>query len=298
MSSSARSNAAARNRRAGGADSQPQNGPGQQRANPTPGQQQQRPNSMQGQQQRPNSMQGQQQQQQQQQRPNNPMPGQQQHPPGIVVGQQNIPAKMTIGDAIGLITIRLGRVENAVADIQADMPSVDEEGNYVEHNPNPNARIIDESVFNSIVSRIEKIETAPKSNPIVQTTFTASPIYDNKFTQLTTQIDGLKSEIGQVKDLMLQLQSFTMETNKKLATIAFNEEVKLQSIQQDNNINASNFSPVDQISTESEGEFNNLIEVVGGQNVVDMKELIQQELATTQLSEKDNNTNEIMMSAM
>ena len=279
MSSSARSNAAARNRRAGGADAQPQNGPGQQRANPTPGQQQQRPNSMQG----------------QQQRPNNPMQGQQQHPPGIVVGQQNIPAKMTIGDAIGLITIRLGRVENAVSDIQADMPSVDEEGNYVEHNPNPNARIIDESVFNSIVSRIEKIETAPKSNPIVQTTFTSSPIYDNKFTQLTTQIDGLKSEIGQVKDLMLQLQSFTMETNKKLSTIAFNEEVKLQSIQQDNN--ASNFTPIDQISTE--GEFNNLIEVVGGQNVVDMKELIQQELATTQLSEKDNNNaNEIVMSAM
>ena len=283
MSSSARSNAAARNRRAGGADAQPQNGPGQQRANPTPGQQQQRPNSMQG----------------QQQRPNNPMQGQQQHPPGIVVGQQNIPAKMTIGDAIGLITIRLGRVENAVADIQADMPSVDEEGNYVEHNPNPNARIIDESVFNSIVSRIEKIETAPKSNPIVQTTFTSSPIYDNKFTQLTAQIDGLKSEIGHVKDLMLQLQSFTMETNKKLATIAFNEEVKLQSIQQDNNINVSNFNPIDQISTESEGEFNNLIEVVGGQNVVDMKELIQQELATTQLSEKDNNNaNEIVMSAM
>jgi len=297
MSSSARSNAAARNRRAGGADAQPQNGPGQQRVNPTPGQQQQRPNSFPGQQQqRPNSMQG---QQQQQQRPNNPMQGQQQHPPGIVVGQQNIPAKMTIGDAIGLITIRLGRVENAVADIQADMPSVDEEGNYVEHNPNPNARIIDESVFNSIVSRIEKIENAPKSNPIVQTTFTSSPIYDNKFTQLTTQIDGLKSEIGQVKDLMLQLQSFTMETNKKLATIAFNEEVKLQSIQQDNNINASNFTPIDQISTESEGEFNNLIEVVGGQNVVDMKELIQQELATTQLSEKDNNNaNEIVMSAM
>ena len=125
--SSARSNAAARNRRAGGADASPQNGPGQQ----------QRPNSMQGQQQqRPNSMQG------QQQRPNNPMQGQQQHPPGIVVGQQNIPAKMTIGDAIGLITIRLGRVENAVAGIQADMPSVDEEGNYVEHNPNPNASII------------------------------------------------------------------------------------------------------------------------------------------------------------
>ena len=293
MSSSARSNAAARNRRAGGADAQPQNGPGQQRANPTPGQQQQRPNSMQGQQQRPNSMQG------QQQRPNNPMQGQQQHPPGIVVGQQNIPAKMTIGDAIGLITIRLGRVENSVADIQADMPSIDEEGNYVEYNPNPNARIIDESVFNSIVSRIEKIETAPKSNPIVQTTFTSSPVYDNKFTQLTTQIDSLKTEIGQVKDLMLQLQSFTMETNKKLATIAFNEEVKLQSIQQDNNINVSNFNPIDQISTESEGEFNNLIEVVGGQNVVDMKELIQQELATTQLSEKDNNNaNEIVMSAM
>ena len=296
MSSSARSNAAAKNRRAGGADAQPQNGPGQQRANLAPGQQQQRPNSMQGQQQqRPNSMQS---QQQQQQRPNNPMQGQQQHPPGIFVGQQNIPAKMTIGDAIGLITIRLGRVENAVADIQADMPSVDEEGNYVEHNHNPNARIIDESVFNSIVSRIEKIETAPKSTPIVQTTFTSSPIYDNKFTQLTAQIDGLKSEIGQVKDLMLQLQSFTMETNKKLSTIAFNEEVKLQSTQQDNNIDASNFSPIDQISTESEGEFNNLIEVVGGQNVVDMKELIQQELATTQLGEKDNNANEIMMSAM
>ena len=110
--SSARSNAGARNRRAGGAETAPM----------TP-QQNMRPGSSQ--------------QQQQQQPQMNP--------------------RLSISDAIALITLRLGRVENLIQNMPVDSPS----GSNLEQDEN--MRMIDVTVFENIVSRLDNLEKGQKN---------------------------------------------------------------------------------------------------------------------------------------
>ena len=120
--SSSRSIAAARNRRASDAP-------------PTPQPQQTRPNTSIN---SANSLKPQQQPQQQQKKPPTPPP------------QSNIQFnKISVSDAIGLITIRLGRVEQYLIDNH----------NNTESNELPvNTRLVDNSVLLSVVERLEKLE--------------------------------------------------------------------------------------------------------------------------------------------
>lgn len=168
--SSARSNAAARARRAGG------DMPPQQQMNGRPGQQ------------------GQQFQQ----------------------GQQNqAGAKLSISDAIALITLRLGRVEQIVQ----NMP-VDNQPNLGE-----NARIVDDVVLTNIVQRLDALEKGQKvltdkiSNISSLSSFTPSHMPVN--SKLNETVNDLQNEIVQMKDLLMHVQSFTMQTNQRLSNIIF-----------------------------------------------------------------------------
>ena len=215
--SSARSNAGARNRRAGGAETAPMT------------QQNMRPGSSQ--------------QQQQQQPQMNP--------------------RLSISDAIALITLRLGRVENLIQNMPVDSPS----GFSSNLEQDENMRMIDVTVFENIVSRLDNLEKGQKTvsdaqskqqqqqlqqhtqyqqqlNSIKLSTATQSssssytPIVDTKseenISKLNDSVDVLKAEVVQVKDLLLKLQSFTMETNQKLSDIVFNDTGNLDDCMDDN----------------------------------------------------------------
>jgi hypothetical protein len=214
-----RANTAAVNRRS-------TSGPGQ-------GQMQGGQQQMQGQMQGGRPGQGQQQgrSNQGQQQGGRPGQGQQQGQGRSNQGQQQPtqPPQMSVSDAIGLISIRLGRVETFIQ----QMPPLDQINMNVSSDENSiigeNMRVVDEAVFTNIVARLEKIE---KSKVPVQTT-TSEPL-----TQVTTQviqqvlseetthaIDVLKIEMLQVKELLLSLQSYTMQTNQKLVEMIFNNDV-------------------------------------------------------------------------
>ena len=122
--------------------------------------------------------------------------------PGIQQQQQQPPAKMTISDAIALITLRLGRIESIVHDMPVDLPqnqnSVDE-----------GARIVNDKVFENIVARIESIEKGQKillenQKKIVAASPSPSPIpspaistiSDEKFIQLSESYDVLQVVCG------------------------------------------------------------------------------------------------------
>jgi hypothetical protein len=211
--SSARSNAGARNRRAGGAETAPM----------TP-QQNMRPGSSQ--------------QQQQQQPQMNP--------------------RLSISDAIALITLRLGRVENLIQNMPVDSPS----GSNLEQDEN--MRMIDVTVFENIVSRLDNLEKGQKNVSDIQikqqnqqiqqhtqyqqqmnslklnpsSSSSSTTIIDTKseenISKLNDSVDVLKAEVVQVKDLLLKLQSFTMETNQKLSDIVFNDTGNLDDCMDDN----------------------------------------------------------------
>lgn len=218
--SSARSNAAARNRRAGDNTSAPQ----QQQQNMRPGQ---------GQINRP----GQQMQQPQQ------------------LQQPQAPAKLSLSDAIGLITLRLGRVETIVQHLQTDLPP--NELNGQPSDMGDNMKLVDDSVFANIVSRIDQLEnvqkqtvakvnsqiqlqsqlqtqlqkqaiqpkTAATNTTTVETSQNSSLSiqYETKINDLNETVKGLHLEIDDLKNMLLKLQSFTMETNQKLTDIIFSD---------------------------------------------------------------------------
>jgi len=218
--SSARSNAAARNRRAGDNTSAPQ-----QQQNIRPGQ---------GQINRP---------------------GQQMQQPPQQMQQPQAHAKLSLSDAIGLITLRLGRVENIVQHLQTDLPP--NELNGQTSDMGDNMKLVDDSVFANIVSRIDQLEnvqkqTVAKVNSQIQlqtqlqtqlqkqviqpktaatsiTTVEASQNssislqYETKINDLNETVKGLHLEIDDLKNMLLKLQSFTMETNQKLTDIIFSD---------------------------------------------------------------------------
>jgi len=176
--SSARANAAARARRAGGDMPPPP-----QQMNGRPGQQM------------------------------NGRPGQQ-----ISQGQQMQPgvgAKLSISDAIALITLRLGRVEQIVQNMPVDgQTSLGENGG-----------VVDDAVLANIAQRLEALEKGQKILAEKKPTVVAStpPIAGNLVNnKLTESVEVLKAEMTQVKDLLMQLQSFTMQTNQRLSDIVFN----------------------------------------------------------------------------
>ena len=216
--SSARSNAGARNRRAGGAETAPMS------------QQNMRPGSS------------------QQQQPQQP--------------QMN--PRLSISDAIALITFRLGRVENLIQNMPVDSPS----GFSSNLEQDENMRMIDVTVFENIVSRLDNLEKGQKNVSDIQikqqnqqiqqhTQYqqqlnslklsTASQSFSSSYTptiidtkseenisKLNDSVDVLKAEVVQVKDLLLKLQSFTMETNQKLSDIVFNDTGNLDDCMDDN----------------------------------------------------------------
>ena len=86
--------------------------------------------------------------------------------------------KISISDAIGLVTLRLGRVETMLN----SMPNLTEIGAMSASSvaENENFRVVDEAVFTSIVTRLEKLET--------NNTQEAS----NQSTELTEKLDALE----------------------------------------------------------------------------------------------------------
>lgn len=163
--------------------------------------------------------------------------------------------KLSISDAIALITLRLGRVENIVSNYD---PNAASSGGNIQLNYDENMRMVDEQVFNSIVSRldalekgrnvggpavgnpqveqrlsvleknqkmlIEKQQQAPAVTTTPVETTIVSDVSEEKLKPMEESIQYVKSELSSLKDLLLKLQSFTMETNQKLADIVFEDK--------------------------------------------------------------------------
>ena len=172
MSSSSRSIAAARQRRSGEVVQKPQAPP--QNFKQNIGQKpQQGINKMQGQGQMQSQGQGQMQGQSQGQRP-----------------------KLSIGDAIGLVTLRLGRVEEFM--IRAQNPEGGLKLGGGASIPE-NSQLIDKSVFTNMMSRLDSLEKKDSNK----------------------QLANLESELKSTKDLLISLmakfEKFSKETDEKFA---------------------------------------------------------------------------------
>lgn len=242
---------------------------------------------------------------------------QQQEPP-----QPPMNPKLSISDAIALITLRLGRVETIVSNYDPNAGSSG--GGNQQMNYDENMRMVDEQVFNSIVSRLDTLEKArnvsvPGNQQVEQrlsvleknqklliekqqqapVVVTQSPeertivndVTEEKLKPMEESIQYVKSELSMVKDLLLKLQSFTMETNQKLADIVFDVEDKsalnnafMMSLHNsDFNVNMnSGITILDGVHDDENSAHDDGVEIVDELNntiqSTNLKELVKQEL--------------------
>lgn len=147
-------------------------------------------------------------------------------PPPQMQGQQmpqqmQIPPKLSVSDAIALISLRLGRVEQIVQNMPVDGQSnIGADGE--------NIRIVDNEVFENMVHRLDALEKGQQEiatrKPVISSN--AAPvtqvINNDVSKDFSESVEVLKAEMVQVKELLLNLQSFTMQTNQRLADVVFN----------------------------------------------------------------------------
>jgi gamma-glutamyl phosphate reductase len=122
-------------------------------------------------------------------------------PPNAQQPRQLVPVnKISISDAIGLITIRLGRVEQYIQKSNEQDQDHDQEQGY--SNNYGNSLQIDPSVLDNIISRIDNIEKKP------------IPVLD------TTKISKIEQELRDIKDLLMihvmKYEKFVFETENKM----------------------------------------------------------------------------------
>ena len=133
--------------------------------------------------------------------------------------------KMTIAQAITLITLRLGKVETQLL-------SVSSFNNDHERDDDDNI-LVDKNVIQSLIGRIDALERKSGTSANVssnqdiallkQQFETIKPIVvqsKNTSTALKQQVDSLKNELSETKELIAALQNLTMDNSTKI--LAFN----------------------------------------------------------------------------
>jgi hypothetical protein len=230
----------------------------------------------------------------------NEMPSPQQIRPGQP--QQMQSPKLSISDAIALISLRLGRVEQIIQEIPMDRHSSSLDVD------NEDVKIVDNEVFESILKRLDVLDKGYKdllnkmsqhsmnnSNNITSEVNHAIELLKldmiqfkehykpnlsvsqsvNETNETNESIELLKAEMTQVKEHLLNLQSFTMQTNQKLVDVLLN-----------NVVNEDDELFVSDINAEIQNENNN-----------DVKHDLEQKMDNEELVETDtdNETNNVVV---
>jgi hypothetical protein len=192
-------------------------------------------------------------------------------------------SKMTVPQAITLITLRLGALESKMIN--------PEEGHGMTFDGESG---IDPSFLQSILSRLEAIENRPASSSgsvsspelnllkqqvetlkqvVVQSKgSTVSLVKEN--TALKTQMDNLKKELTETKELLAALQNLTMDNSKKILDLTMGNTIEYTGA-----FTGTDMSTLDAIEV---GNFSDLQndseqnEIIG----TDLKQLIESELNT------------------
>ena len=161
--------------------------------------------------------------------------------------------KLSVSDAIALITIRLGRVETFIN----QLPPLDQLESFSSSHTEEtgNMSLVNENVFQSIINRLERLEKSQNTNIdkkiadleqqisssavnvqkilsleqlissleqkiiLLQDKYSEPKRLDTKeicTIEIDNKITSLNTEINQLKDTVLSLQTYTMNTNTKL----------------------------------------------------------------------------------
>ena len=216
--------------------------------------------------------------------------------------------KLSVSDAIALITIRLGRVETFIN----QLPPLDQLESFSSsqtEEPSNNMSLVNDKVFQSIITRLEKLETDRTASVLekksleniissleqkihllqnkisefnsINTTQTDTTQIDT--TQIDDKINSLNEKIVELKDTVLALQTYTMNTNTKLIDLIItNTELN------ENHDDSENISKhLEQIF---KNNFENLDSEINNDN---SSELFEEELTESTINQLTLNQNDL-----
>jgi hypothetical protein len=216
--------------------------------------------------------------------------------------QSGLPfSKLSFSDAIGLITLRLGRVEQWVIETEHENQNIDENETSQHSNLPENSKIIDNSVFSSIINRLEAVEkkepekvngeeVTKLSEDVTKLSDQLAKIIDEgvkhnlAISKHTEQLFKFERELVETKDIlktfMIKYDLFAADTNNKFSDYEF----ALSELEKNIQPLAEPISEVNE--KELEGTSLNDIELNENENAnsimsVDLKNIIKQELASS-----------------
>jgi hypothetical protein len=196
----------------------------------------------------------QQQQQQQQVQQQQPV----QNPNGLPF------TKLTVSDAIGLITLRLGKVEQFIIDLENGQHTI---GSNTTSTIPENSKIIDNSVLTTIINRLDSLEKRE------------TPVFN------LDQINSLEKELKETKQLltsfMLKFDLYAKETNDKFTDIDF----AISDLENNINLNQTNVVDTNNENNDTENEIvdleSNIVDDSNNTNIIssDLKQMIKEEFS-------------------
>lgn len=215
--------------------------------------------------------------------------------------QESLPfSKLSISDAIGLITLRLGRVEQWIIDTDHETENNEKTVSGMSGIPD-NHKVIDNSVLSTIINRLDALE---KNGGSITSSEELTKLVDefkqfkeqfarmaddvNKHTleiaKNTEQVFRFNRELTETKDIlkafMVKYDMFASETTQNFADyeVALGELEKRMPVEPE----GENIDTIDNIESEPVGTSINDID--GENNIimtVDLKNMIKQELANS-----------------
>jgi hypothetical protein len=211
--------------------------------------------------------------------------------------QNGLPfSKLSISDAIGLITLRLGRIEQWVIETEHENENSPERMVSEHSNLPENSKIVDNSVFSSIINRlevVEKKESTPINNDsVVKLSEDVARLNEQlvkivdegvkhnlAISKHTEQLFKFERELVETKDIlktfMIKYDLFSSDTNNKFADYEF----ALSELEK--NIQPASESVKEEEQQETIANDNDTNEVSTSIMSVDLKNIIKQELASS-----------------
>ena len=221
---------------------------------------------------------------------------QQQQQPPKAEGLSSV-SKMTVPQAITLITLRLGAVESKLITMQENGYGLT---NNMQMEGHENMVLIDKNVIQSITSRLESLEkrsssssgsaSGPEMNLLKQqvdtvkqavmksNSVTSNLMKENK--DVKTQIDNLKGELTETKELLQAVQNLAMDNSQKLLSFSMNmdndemlvQDFNGQDFDYNNSVENSEVNMTDNVSDKTDNN-----EIVTG----NLKKMIENEINAT-----------------
>jgi hypothetical protein len=115
-------------------------------------------------------------------------------------------SKLSISDAIGLITLRLGRVEQFIIDVENGESNLNVSHHELSSSSIPeNSKVIDTSVLTNIVTRLDSLEKRE-----------STPINSELVTKINEEIASISLQVKKLNEDIVKSNTLASQNNEKI----------------------------------------------------------------------------------